>query len=140
LYFEEKQSTKQIAKRYNLAQSVVYNLFGRYGLKTRSLQEAMILQRKPATRYKRVRWRVVQLLGGKCAHCGCDDLRVLEVHHRLGGGRVERRRGGDMFWYNIIMGRRGTSDLELCCKPCHAVEDVKRLYGVDGFNVSWRGS
>ena len=82
----------------------------------------------------------MKLLGARCAHCGCDDLRVLEVHHKLGGGKRERWRGGDAFWCGIVMGRRGAADLEICCKPCHAVEDVKRLYGVDGFTVAWRGS
>lgn len=71
-------------------------------------------------------------------HCGCDDIRILEVHHMAGGGKREIRRiGGGGFWYNIVMGRRITTDLEICCRPCHAVEEVRRVYGLDYFKVTW---
>jgi hypothetical protein len=141
LYFRDKQSTNQIAERFGISQSAIYNLFKTYGMKTRTLREAMDLKKKPLTRFKRVRLRVLRLLGGACVHCGCDDPRVLEVHHKAGGGARERKEvGGDGFWYNIVMGRRRTDDLELCCKPCHVVEDIKRLYGVENFRIEWRRS
>jgi hypothetical protein len=139
LYYKEKLSTKVLSKRFGVSQSCIYNLFGRYGLETRALQEAMLLRRKPSTKYKRLRGRVIGMLGGHCVHCGCDDVRILEVHHKAGGGKKETRRTGvGGFWYNIAMGRRRTSDLELCCKPCHAVEEVRRVYGLDCFHVVWR--
>ena len=138
LYYGEKLSTKQLSRRYGVSQSCIYNLFGRYGLKTRTLREAMLLRRKPSTRYKRLREQVVRMLGGHCMHCGCDDIRILEVHHMAGGGKREiRRTGGGGFWYNIVMGRRITTDLEICCRPCHAVEEVRRVYGLDCFKVTW---
>ena len=141
LYYRETQSTKQIARRYGVSQCCIYNLFKRYGLKTRTLREAMSLRKKPSTRYKRLRWRVIKMLGGCCAHCGCDGMRVLELHHKRGGGKRETRKvGRDAFLYNIVMGRRKTDDLEICCRPCHAVEEVKRLQGIDNFHVEWRGS
>lgn len=110
LYFSELVSTKLLAKRYGVSQSCIYNLFQRYGLKTRTLQEAMLLRRKPSTRHKRIRERAVRLLGGICAHCGCDGMRILEIHHKEGGGRPETRTSSK-FYYNITMGRRNTSDL-----------------------------
>ena len=141
LYFGEKLPTTVIAKRYGVAQSSVYRLFDRYGFRTRTLEEAMFLRRKPLTRYKRLRKRVLDMMGGKCAHCGCTDSRVLELHHIKGGGNRETKAiGGGAFWYNIAMGRRSTADLEICCRPCHAVEEVKRVYNVDSFQVVWRGS
>lgn len=139
LHLGEGLSTKHIARTRDLSQSCVYNLFKRYELQTRTLQEAMALQKKPATSYKRVRWRATEFLGGRCVHCGCDDLRVLEVHHKLSGGGLERRRGGDAFWYNMPSGRRGISDL-VRCRPCHAAEEAKRLYGLGCFRAEWRGS
>lgn len=41
-------------------------------------------------------WReeALRALGGECAHCGIEDLRVLCIDHVDGGGTVERRRGG----------------------------------------------
>ena len=139
LYFVEKLSTKIIAKRYDISQSCIYNLFKRYGFKTRTLKDAMLLRRKPLTKYKRLRKRVMDMLGSRCVHCGCSDLRVLELHHVRGGGRRETRTiGGGAFWHNIAMGRRRTNDLEICWKPCHAVEEVKRVYGIDSFHVAWR--
>jgi len=66
-------------------------------------------------------------------------MRVLEVHHKAGGGHREYlKTGAGAYWYNILMGRRSTNDLELCCKPCHGVEEVKRVYGLDCFQVVWR--
>jgi hypothetical protein len=139
LYYKDKLSTKQIALTSGVAQSTIWRLFERYGLKTRTLQESMDLKRKPSTRYKRVRLRALNLLGGRCVHCGRDDLRILEIHHKEGGGRRERRLlGGDGFYYGILMKRRRIDNLEVCCRPCHAVQDIKRVYGVDNFLVEWR--
>ena len=141
LYYVQKQSTKQIALRYGVAQSTIWRLFKCHGLRVRTLHESMALLRKPATKYKRIRWRALRLLGGRCLHCGCDDLRILEVHHKAGGGRRERREvGGDGFYRNVVMGRRRLDDLEAFYRPCHAVQDIKRVYGVDSFHVEWRRS
>lgn len=138
LYFSKLMSTKGIARRYGISQSCLYNLFARYGLKPRTQKEAMVLRRKPLTKYKRLRLRIIEMLGGKCLHCGCGDPRLIEIHHKFGEGRKERRTvGNDTIWYNIVMGRRRISDLELCCRPCHAVEEVKRTYGIESFRVIW---
>jgi len=138
LYFTKMMSTTGIAMCYGIFQLCLYNLFARYGLKPRTLKEAMMLRKKPSTRYKRLRLRILNMLGGKCVHCGCDDSRLIEIHHKLGDGRKERRKvGNNRLWYNIVMGRRSVGDLELCCRPCHSVEEVKRLYGVESFHVVW---
>jgi hypothetical protein len=140
LYYEEKLSIGQIATRYDVSATCVYHLFPRYGFKPRTQKEAMVLFRKPLTKHRRARQRAIDFLGGRCAHCGCSDYRLLEIHHKKGGGGKDRHAvGGSNFIYSIVMGRRARDDLEICCKPCHAVEEVKRLYGVDQFHVEWRG-
>ncbi|MDA4120466.1 MAG: hypothetical protein OK436_07765, partial [Thaumarchaeota archaeon] len=47
IYFVEKMSTTAIARNYGVSQSCIYNLFKEYGLRTRTLKEAMALSRKP---------------------------------------------------------------------------------------------
>jgi predicted DNA-binding protein YlxM (UPF0122 family) len=141
LYFGQKLSTIEIAGLFNVAQSCICSLFKTYGLRTRTLQQAMNLKKKPETRYKRIRKRALNMIGRECAYYGCDDVRLLEIHHKKGGGGRERRgSGGDAFYRNVVMGRRQIDDLEVCCRPCHAVQEIKRLYGVDSFHVVWRGS
>lgn len=51
---------------------------------------------KQADRTKReqeYRIGALERLGGECAHCGIDDVRVLCIDHVAGGGGVERRSG-----------------------------------------------
>jgi hypothetical protein len=65
-----------------------------------------------------------------CAHCGCDDLRLIEINHRNGGGVKERRVGGNFtginFYAAIVNRTRTTEDLELTCRLCNARHYLER--------------
>lgn len=39
-----------------------------------------------------LRSRIFSALGGKCAGCGVDDARVLDIDHKNGGGTKHRKR------------------------------------------------
>jgi hypothetical protein len=84
-------------------------------------REKCIAQMK--LKYKTMRDKVIDLLGGKCAYCGCPERDFLEVNHENGAGREETRtvwkNNQRMFYDAILDGRRKTDDLSLTCKICN---------------------
>jgi len=80
----------------------------------------------------------------KCAMCGCDDTRFLEVNHIKGGGRKERiayRNGKQYESHNMILlihnGKRGLEDLNLLCRVCNSLDHLERQFGKTGLRVVW---
>jgi len=80
----------------------------------------------------------------KCAMCGCDDTRFLEVNHIKGGGRKEQKGFKDedhASSQNIIMlihkGKRDVEDLNLLCRICNSIDHLERVYGKTGLRVIW---
>jgi len=80
----------------------------------------------------------------KCAMCGCDDTRFLEVNHIKGGGKKEQKGFKDedhASSQNIIMlihkGKRGVEDLNLLCRICNSIDHLERVYGKIGLRVVW---
>jgi len=79
----------------------------------------------------------------KCAMCGCDDTRFLEVNHIKGGGIKDRKRikkdqnlGNNMILL-IHTGRRGVEDLNLLCRACNSIDHLEREYGKTRLRVVW---
>ena len=80
----------------------------------------------------------------KCAMCGCDDTRFLEVNHIKGGGKKEQqifKEDNHRSSQNIIMlihkDKRGTEDLNLLCRVCNSIDHLERVYGNTGLRVVW---
>jgi len=80
----------------------------------------------------------------RCAICGCDDTRFLEVNHIKGGGAKERdgyKKDGHDFGNNMILhiyrGKRGLDDLNLLCRACNSLDHLERVYGHTGLRVVW---
>ena len=80
----------------------------------------------------------------KCAMCGCDDTRFLEVNHIKGGGVKERiayKNEKHNESHNMILlihtGKRGLEDLNLLCRACNSVDHLERVYGDTGLKVVW---
>jgi len=77
----------------------------------------------------------------KCAMCGCDDTRFLEVNHINGGGGKEHKTRGKKVTHNMILlihtGKRGLEDLNLLCKVCNQLDHLERVYGPSGLRVVW---
>lgn len=73
---------------------------------------------------------VFTLLGGRCAHCGNDDWRVLQLDHKNGGGAEERRqfntRGNwkqtGPYLRHIL---EHINQYQLLCANCHAIKTNK---------------
>ena len=69
---------------------------------------------------------VISLLGGKCARCGEDDWRVLQVNHVVGMTKGEFPRSGAPLYRAIAAGKRSLEDLELLCANCNARYEYER--------------
>ncbi len=96
-----------------------------------------------ATRYSR-RYREIALkvIGGgstRCARCGCDDARLIEINHKNGGGGKELNgeNGSHSFYIDIARLRRSTADLELLCRICNAHHYLELKFGDLPFLVVW---
>lgn len=88
--------------------------------------------------------RALELLGGaRCVRCGCDNLLVLEVNHKNGGGSMEfkkrRSHSGGPTYGLILKGLRETDDLEVLCRPCNAIDYIERRFPhlVGRLKVTW---
>jgi predicted RNA-binding Zn-ribbon protein involved in translation (DUF1610 family) len=97
------------------------------------------IQRK----YKQnLRLYALHRIGGihpKCVYCDCDDIRMLEINHKFGGGREEfKEKPHEKFYSEIINFKRPINDLEIVCKVCNIVHYLKLKYGEEAkFKVIW---
>jgi predicted RNA-binding Zn-ribbon protein involved in translation (DUF1610 family) len=82
-------------------------------------------------RVRKVVLNVVSNNNPVCENCGCDDVRLLEVNHKNGGGNKELKFGKNTnaFAWDIYMGRRKTDDLNLLCRVCNALHYLELKYG-----------
>jgi len=96
--------------------------------------------------YQKIRLEVLARVDPamKCAMCGCDDTRFLEVNHIKGGGVKERegyKDGGHKLSHNMILlihnGKRNLEDLNLLCRACNSIDHLERAYGHTRLRVVW---
>ena len=71
------------------------------------------------------RAEIIKALGGKCERCGISDIRVLEIHHLLGGGaKIRESYKGTKYGYDYRYLRDILKNLEgisLLCANCHLI-------------------
>lgn len=87
---------------------------------------------------KRVKSVVLNILSNgnpHCVRCGCDDIRLLEVNHKNGGGHQESKDKTRLLFTEIFTGRRKTDDLELLCRVCNAWHYLELKYGKLPYNI-----
>ena len=79
--------------------------------------------------YKRLknlelRHRIIELLGGKCAKCGIDDVRVLQIDHVNGSGNAERGRMCPYSYYKCVLKSIEANEhkYQLLCANCNWIK------------------
>lgn len=76
-------------------------------------------------RNAKARLEIINRLGGKCVKCGFSDIRALHIHHKFGGGNIERKFYGNGTAVTNYRYHQGLlehlEDLELLCANCHAI-------------------
>jgi hypothetical protein len=104
--------------------------------------EAFRSQKRAENDFKRAYWRSLAFaaLGEqRCARCGCDDLRILEVNHKPGTPKAATHRSGIMLWKAIATRRLDPAGFNLLCKVCNIADYVERKWpGLSGAcSVTW---
>jgi hypothetical protein len=75
--------------------------------------------------YHKKRGELYTLLGGKCAHCGFSDIRVLQIDHVNGGGQKERKSFSCyyLFLCHVLEKvKNGSKDYQLLCANCNWIK------------------
>jgi len=65
--------------------------------------------------------RVFDYYGGKCAHCGISDYRVLDIDHKNDDGHKEGR-GRSHLQSGLCSGKRKWEDYQLLCANCNRIK------------------
>jgi predicted RNA-binding Zn-ribbon protein involved in translation (DUF1610 family) len=91
-------------------------------------------------RVRKVVFNIISNNNPKCENCGCDDVRLLEINHKDGGGNKELQNGKrtNVFMWDIYMGRRKTNDLNLLCRPCNALHFLELKFGKIPMKMLWK--
>jgi ribosomal protein L37E len=91
-------------------------------------------------RKKRLFFKISGSINPVCVRCGCDDIRLLEVNHKNGGGGKELAdKSSTCMHHDIISGRRPVDDLEPLCRACNAIHYLELKYGPLPMKVIWKG-
>jgi hypothetical protein len=80
-----------------------------------------------AEHFRRMRQAVLDLLGGKCAGCGIDDPRILQVDHLNGDGHHERKHFSPSVRQKMVLESfsRGEKRYQLLCANCNWIKRVE---------------
>lgn len=76
---------------------------------------------------KRVRTRLMNLLGARCNHCGLEDMRILQVDHINGGGLKELKHfkgTNQMYKYYVKNPTIALQKLQLLCPNCNWLKRI----------------
>lgn len=129
--YKDIEKRKEYNRNYNKVYMKAYRLkLKKLGIK-RKWNESDYLQK--------VRRKAMDILGGaKCANCGCDNLKILEINHLNGGGHKELQvRRGTRLQQDIIKGRVDISKFNVLCRICNSLHYVETLLGIKGHRVNW---
>jgi len=69
-----------------------------------------------------LRDQCLELLGKRCARCGFDDIRVLQIDHVNGGGHAERKSAISMYKKILALGGIGYQTL---CANCNWIKRIE---------------
>ncbi len=120
----------RIAKYLNRFHSSI-----RYHLDSNAREKMTIYNRSTIGRRRELlRLKVVEKLGGKCAHCGITDKRVLQLDHINGGGGKERKKGIEAYAIYRRAFLIGDKEFQILCANCNIIKarvnnEYKRKYG-----------
>ena len=73
--------------------------------------------------YDILRTAALMRLGGKCAHCPIEDLRLLQIDHIDGGGKADRKKHGRVdSMYRSIAEFGDQGKYQALCANCHVLK------------------
>lgn len=99
-----------------------------------NFQQRNVPSRRPEYRYhrerkyrNRIRKEIIEMLGGKCVHCGMTDERCLQVDHINGNGHEERKiakkKGfSSNLWIYQQLKKGHKDNYQLLCANCNYIK------------------
>ena len=78
-------------------------------------------KQRPGYRLEK-RMAALGALGGKCARCGFDDWRALQVDHVTGGGTKERRTRGTITYFLTVVVEAKSGKYQVLCANCNWIK------------------
>lgn len=133
IYFQEWYSRPGV-REYQLLRMAKWRIRNRKRLREQDVKK-----------HKELRLIVLQKISGVekpfCFMCHCDDIRLLEINHKNGGGTKELKKGRNArrFYLDIKHCRRGINDLNVLCRVCNNWDYLERKYGSLPYTVIWNG-
>ena len=94
------------------------------------------------SRRNKLKARVFELLGDRCASCGFSDQRALQIDHVNGDGyqdRLIRKMWSLKLYRAIVKGQVALSDYQVLCANCNWIKRSKNGE-VRGPNILYRKS
>jgi hypothetical protein len=79
------------------------------------------------TVYYQLKQEAITVLGGKCCHCQCSDIRCLEIDHIV-PVRGDRSLYGVKLYRSVAQGN--TEGLQVLCACCHAIKTYEDGNGI----------
>jgi hypothetical protein len=97
---------------------------------TVNVNKKVILLSPSGKRNRQLRGIVINLLGNKCAKCGFDDIRILQIDHIDGSGHTDRKeRHSRNMWYVyqkvITSVKNKTKKFQLLCPNCNWLKRIE---------------
>lgn len=78
---------------------------------------------------KRLKLKVIAIMGGKCVNCGASDPRILTINHKHGDGSLYRKKykvsNGRRVYLDIAKGRIDIKTLDLRCGNCQILYEYE---------------
>ena len=87
------------------------------------------INKKKGNKYNRkLRVKIIDMMGGKCVHCGFDDYRALQIDHVEGDGTKERKiyNNRSLYYKLIIIDLDNNGNkYQLLCANCNWIKRVE---------------
>lgn len=87
--------------------------------------------------FVKIRYEILDALGGKCVWCGYSDYRALQIDHVDGDSAEDKKKKGISYYYNIRK-KLHTGKYQILCANCNTIkrreEQESPLKGRDGPN------
>ena len=113
----KKKRKERYAQNKEKVQEQQASWYVRAGFASRSVWLKHLLQERKK--------RIFMLLGNKCAHCGFNDPRALQIDHINGGGRKELQSIPRQTYYSLDYHKANKKKYQLLCANCNQIKRME---------------
>lgn len=91
--------------------------------RSRQLRSSLESAKRQLVKCRRL---VLDAYGARCAECGLQDERVLDLDHVYGGGAEHRRKRGTLGMYRDVIRDNFPATFRILCKNCNWIAFLER--------------